>query len=90
MATTQSMYSKYVKPRLETDPEFRARYMKQRVEIQLRKYHRDDTYKAKQDARVKARNNQRYDEDPEFRERKKKAALERYYRLKALKSAQAS
>ncbi len=84
------MYSRYIKPRLEEDEVFRARYMKQRVEIQKRKYQRDEKYRAKQDVRVKARNNQRYDEDPEYRERKKKAALERYYRLKALKSSQVS
>lgn len=90
MSATQSMYSRYVKPRLENDEEFRVRYKKQRNEIQSRKYKRDEKYKAKQDARVKARNNQRYDEDEGFRERKKKAALERYYRLKALKSADGS
>lgn len=81
-----SNYAKYIKPRLEADEEFRAKYMKQRVEILLRKYQRDENFRAKQDERVKARNNRRYDEDEEFRERKKKAALERYYKKKAEKA----
>ena len=86
MATLQSLYRRYVKPRLEADPEFRAKYMKQRCEIQARKYHRDEIYRVKQDERVKHAHRVRYAEDPEYRERKKKDALERYYKNKALKS----
>lgn len=82
-----SNYAKYIKPRLEADEEFRAKYRKQRSEIQLRKYHRDDKYRANQDERVKVSHRIRYNEDTEYRERKKAMALERYYRLKALKSS---
>lgn len=88
--TTQSMYSRYVKPRLESDEEFRARYMKQRVAIHVRKLKNDPEYKMMQTTANKLRERRRYDEDDAYRERKKKMALERYYRNKALKSAQAS
>lgn len=85
---TLTHYQKYIKPRLENDPEFRAKYMKQRTEIQSRRYKRDETFKAQHDENVKRRHRQRYAEDPEYCERKKTMALERYYRLKALKSAE--
>jgi hypothetical protein len=90
MAITQSMYSRYVKPRLEADEEFRVRYMKQRVEIQVRKLQNDPAYKSRQETRNKTRQRQRYDTDPEYRERQKKKALENYYKKKALKLQHAS
>jgi len=34
--------------------------------------------------------NKKYNEDPEYKERKKKYAIERYYKLKELKKAQSS
>jgi hypothetical protein len=83
-------YAKYVKPRLEHDEEFRARYMKQRVEIYKRKMQNDPQYKLRQETHNKARQRQKYDEDPSYREHKKKQALERYYKNKALKSSQVS
>lgn len=87
MATTQSMYSRYVKPRLESDPEFRAKYMKQRIAINVKKMQTNPEYKLKHATAMKTRNKQRYDEDNEYRERQKTRALQRYYEKKALKSA---
>lgn len=85
--TTQ--YQKYIKPRLESDPEFRARYQacqNRRRSIRLQE---DVEFRKKRNALSKAHQARKY-EDPEYRERKKSMALERYYRIKALKSGNAS
>lgn len=92
METTikQSMYSRYVKPRLQNDEEFRIKYMKQRVAIHVRKLKNDLEYKMMQTTANKLRERRRYDEDEEYREHKKRMALERYYKNKALKLGGAS
>lgn len=83
-------YAKYIRPRLDTDPEFRERYMKQRVAIYVKKMQNDPEYKMRQETRNKTRQRQRYDEDPAYREHKKQQALERYYKKRSLKSAELS
>jgi hypothetical protein len=82
-----SHYFKYVKPRLENDPVFREKYNKKRVELTTKKLARDYEYRTRQQERVKNRHRTRYAEDPEYKEKQKEKALARYYRLKALKSA---
>lgn len=83
-------YQKYIKPRLESDPEFKAKHQacqNRRRSIRLQE---DAEFRKKRNELARKHHARKYEEDPEYRDRKKAAALERYYRLKALKSGGAS
>lgn len=84
---TLTFYQRYIKPRLQNDPEFLAKHKEYQKKRKAIRYKEDPEFKAKKDARTKAHHIRRYAEDEEHRERKKAMALERYYRLKALKLA---
>jgi hypothetical protein len=82
-----SQYDKYVKPRLENDPEYKAKYLEAHSLWCKQMYHNNDEYREKTLQRTKACMKERYENDPEYRERQKQKALQRYYAKKALKSS---
>lgn len=80
-------YQKYIKPRLQNDPEFRAHYIKTHVDKYVRRYKTDPEFKRIADEKAKVAMRNKYHEDPEYRARKIEYA--RMYREKkrALKSS---
>ena len=83
-----SPYHRWVKERLETDPEYKVKYVKRIMECNKKRYNNDPDFKAKKDEQTRTRNKQRYEEDQEYRE--KKIEQMRIYRekKKALKLQQ--
>jgi hypothetical protein len=76
-----NQYQSYVKPRMEEDPEYREKrsklmceYKKKLRETNPEKYHEQ----------VNRNSKACYDNNEEYRERKKTQMLARYYRLKEL------
>ena len=84
--TTQ--YEKYVKPKLENDPEFKKKYRQYINEHKRSKYANDDEYRKKLNERTRLEHKQRYATDAEYRQKKIDQAKARYYKNKteALKS----
>lgn len=78
--TKMSIYERYYKDRYQTDPEFR-----QMMKTAQKKYY--DNHKIDKGLLEYHKNYQKnyYATHPEYKEAKKKKALERYYRLKAKK-----
>lgn len=69
--TKQSPYHRWIKPRLENDPEFKEKIFKRIVECHKKKYNNDADYRSSEQIRINKINNNRYANDPEFRERRK-------------------
>lgn len=90
-ATTEAapvlgQYAKYIKPRLESDPEFRQQYIKTHVDKYMRRYKTDPEFKKTADERAKAIMRAKYRDDPEYRARKLEYGRLYRERQKALKS----
>lgn len=83
----QNMYQKYVKPRLQSDPEFRAKYIKHYTEVYIRKYKTDEDFHKAVNERAKNFMRKKYQTDPEFREEQKERCRQYRLKQKALKSA---
>jgi hypothetical protein len=83
--TTQ--YAKYVKPKLDNDPVFRAKYNEAQLKRLTQMYHENTEYREKSLEQRRISLKEKYDNDPEYRELQKRRALNRYYAKKeALKS----
>lgn len=78
-------YAKYIKPRLESDPEFREQYIKTHIEMYMRRYKTDATFKKVADEKAKLKMRAKYHEDPEYRARKLEYARQYREKKKALK-----
>lgn len=66
-----SAYHRWVKVRLENDPEFREKIFTRIAEYNKKRYNTDDNYKLSEQERLRKISKERYDNDPEYRERKK-------------------
>jgi hypothetical protein len=60
-------YAKYIKPRLDSDPEFRDQYIKSNVEKYMRRYKADIEFKKTADEKAKLKLRAKYHDDPEYR-----------------------
>ena len=80
-----SQYTKYVQPRLQNDPEFRAKYNEIQNKRLIRRYHEDPEFRQKQLDKAKIRLKNRYDTDPEYREHQREKARRQCNARKALK-----
>ena len=77
----------YVTWKYHTDPEFKEKYIQQRVEQQKKKFERDPESYELHKQRVNERNKERYRNDPEYREyllRKSKEYREKKKQAKLL------
>jgi hypothetical protein len=86
--TTPSFYNKYIKPRLENDPEFRRKFIACQVNRNRKRYQRDEEFRKKKDECAKQHHRNKYANDSEYREKKKQESKRRYQEKKALKLAQ--
>lgn len=82
---TQSNYQKYIKPRLENDPEFRDKHNKYTSAYLSKKYKEDEDYRKKCNEYNKRSKKEKYDNDELYRKKKREQALNRYYEKKALR-----
>ena len=80
-----SHYARYVKPRLQNDPEFKKNYKEYMSNYYKNKYNTDDEYREKLKEKTRQEHRQRYAEDPEYKQKKIDQAMARYYAKKALK-----
>lgn len=87
---TLSHYQRYIKPRLEADPQFKALYIRRVNESRARRLKNNDEFKKEHNATVRKALKERYATDEEYRIKKRQDALQRYYERKALKLADAS
>lgn len=67
----QTPYQRWVKPRLQNDPEFREKYISRIVECHRKRYKNNQECKAIEDERSRISHRERYANDPEYREWKK-------------------
>lgn len=79
-----SHYEKYIKTRLERDPEYRTYLYKHSVAYITNRRKNDEEFRVKCSEIDKKTKQNRYANDPVYREQKKAAAKERY-RLNRLK-----
>lgn len=85
---TISPYHKYVKQRLQNEPEFRQKVFKGIVDCNRKRYLNDPDFKAKHDERSRQGHKERYANDPEYRERKKEQSRIYQQKKRLLKSQQ--
>lgn len=83
-----SPYQRWIKPRLQNDPEFREKYMKRNAEYYNRRLKTDAEFKAKAEECSRKSHKDRYNNDPEYRERKLQQMRIYREKKKALKSQQ--
>ncbi len=83
-----SPYHKWVKPRMEIDPEFKENVQKQITTWLMKKYNEDPAFREKQNEASRNAHRKRYAEDPEYRQKKIEQAKARQLKLKLLKEAQ--
>jgi hypothetical protein len=81
--TTQ--YEKYVKPRMESDPEYKAKCYKAKIQWNAKKFMDDPVYRAKHMEETRNRLKLKYQNDPEYREHQREKARQRCNAKKALK-----
>lgn len=86
--TLSPFYAKYIKPRLQNDPEFRAKFLECQKKRNCKRYQRDEEFRKRQDERVKEYHRNKYANDPEYRAKKIEDNRRRYQEKKALKLAQ--
>lgn len=79
-----SKYTKYTKPRLEIDPEFRKKHREYMSKYVTEYYLKNEEYRKKVDASSKASHRRRYELYPEYKLHKRNQALDRYYEKKIL------
>jgi hypothetical protein len=82
-------YEKYIKPRLQNDPEYRAKHNAKTVRILKKKYDTDEAFHEQHNNRTKLYNKNRYADDEAFRERAKERARASYL-LKKTRTQQSS
>lgn len=83
MANPAGQYSKYVKPKLDSDPEFKRKYRQYINEHKRNKYASDEEYRDKLNERTRDGHRKRYNEDPVYRQKKLDDAKRRYQQKKA-------
>lgn len=87
---TLSPYQRWVKPRLENDPEFRGKLMKRNADYHKRRCQTDPEFKARGNEYSKQSHKNRYANDPEYRERKLEQMRIYREKKKALKLQQSN
>lgn len=85
---TISPYHKWVKPRMEVDPEFKQKEMKRIVKCLIKRYNENPEFRTKQNEASRIAHKKRYEEDPEYRQKKIDQAKARYLKLKLMKEEQ--
>lgn len=81
----QSTYQRWIKPRLENDPEFREKIIQRNAEYNKRRYRTDPEFKALCDEYSRKAHKDRYANDPEYRERKREQSRIYQQKKKLLK-----
>lgn len=84
----QNPYHRWVKQRLQNDPEFREKVFKGIVECTKRRLLNDPDFKAKHNESSRKTQKTKYDNDPEYRERKKEQSRIYQQKKRLLKSQQ--
>ena len=81
-------YQRWVKPRLESDPEFRKKYIQQHSDMVMKRYKNDEEYKKKiaESSKISMRN--KYQQDPEYRAKKIEYSRMYYLKKKAKQAGQ--
>lgn len=87
--STMSPYHRWIKPRMDADPEFKKLVIKRIHESIKKRYAEDPEFRAKQDEKTKIAHRRRYAEDPEYRQRKIDQAKARNLKIKLLKAQNA-
>lgn len=75
-------YQRYVKPRLLTDPEFKARHHAQMQKAYVRRCKTIESVRLNRNEHSRVSKKNRYDNDPEFREKQKAYARQYYHNKK--------
>jgi hypothetical protein len=91
MATTTetiSPYHKWVKPRMDKDPEYKEKVQMIKTRCLMKKYNEDQEFREKQNEASRNAHRKRYAEDPEYRQKKIDQAMLRYIKKKELKEAE--
>lgn len=84
----QSPYQRWVKPRLQNDPEFREKIFTRIAVCNRKRYNTDDNFKLSEQERIRKIHKDRYANDPEYRERKKEQSRVYQQKKKLLKLQQ--
>jgi hypothetical protein len=86
-AKPMNHYNKYVKPRLESDPEFRHKYIQSHVRSYTKRYKNDEEFRKKRAEVSRVCMANRYNTDEEYRAKQQERCREYYHKKKALKLA---
>lgn len=79
-----SSYAKYIKPRLQNEPEFKEKHSQYMTNYISKLYHKNEEYRKKVNEASKTSHRKRYESDHEYRQHKRQQALDRYYEKKMM------
>ncbi len=78
----QSHYQRYIKPRLQNDADFKAKYQAYQSNKRKLRYANDDNFRQAVNTRAKLYNVKKYQENVDYREKQKSYSRQKYLERK--------